>query len=48
VIYSSDGYILTCDHVVSENGTPAQTVEVTFSSGEEVPAKIVPPTPSPM
>ena len=41
VIYSSDGYIITCDHVVNENGTPAQTVEVTFSDGEKVPAKIV-------
>ena len=33
IIYSSDGYIITCEHVVSENGTPAQTVTVTFSSG---------------
>ena len=41
VIYSSDGYIITCDHVVNENGTPAQTVEVTFSDGKKVPAKIV-------
>ena len=41
VIYSSDGYIITCEHVVSANGTPAQTVEVTFSSGEQVPATIV-------
>lgn len=41
VIYSSDGYIITCQHVVSENGTPAQTVTVTFSSGEQVPAKII-------
>ena len=41
VIYSSDGYIIPCDHVVNENGTPAQTVEVTFSDGKKVPAKIV-------
>jgi S1-C subfamily serine protease len=41
IIYSSAGYIITCEHVVSENGTPAQTVTVTFSSGQEVPAKIV-------
>jgi len=41
IIYSSDGYIITCEHVVSENGTPAQTVTVTFSSGEQIPAKIV-------
>ena len=41
VIYSADGYIVTCEHVVSQNGTPAQTVTVTFSSGEQVPAKII-------
>ena len=41
VIYSSDGYIITCDHVVNENGVPAQTVEVTFSDGQKMPAKIV-------
>lgn len=41
VIYSSDGYIITCDHVVNENGTPAQTVEVTFSDGKKVLARIV-------
>lgn len=41
VVYSSDGYIITCDHVVNENGTPAQTVEVTFSDGKKVPARIV-------
>jgi S1-C subfamily serine protease len=41
VIYSSDGYIITCDHVVTENGSPAETVEVTLSTGEKLPAKIV-------
>lgn len=41
IIYTADGYILTNDHVVSENGRPADTVEVTFASGETVPATIV-------
>jgi serine protease Do len=41
VVYSADGYIITNAHVVSENGTPAETVEVTFRSGETVPATIV-------
>ncbi len=41
VVYSADGYIITNAHVVSENGTPASTVEVTFSTGEAVPATIV-------
>jgi S1-C subfamily serine protease len=41
IIYSSDGYILTNNHVVSQNGTPAQTVEVTFGSGQPVAADIV-------
>lgn len=41
IVYSSDGYILTNNHVVSLNGTPAQTVEVTFDSGQSVAADIV-------
>ena len=41
VIYSAEGYIITNAHVVSENGTPANTVEVTFSTGQAVPATIV-------
>jgi S1-C subfamily serine protease len=41
VIYSSDGYIITNAHVVTQNGTLADTVEVTFSTGEEASATIV-------
>ena len=41
VIWTADGYIITNAHVVSENGTPAETVEVTFSSGKTLPATIV-------
>ncbi len=41
IVSSSDGYILTNNHVVSENGVPAQSVEVTFSSGETAKASIV-------
>ena len=41
VIISSDGYIVTNNHVVSENGVPAQTIDVTLSDGETVPGKIV-------
>jgi S1-C subfamily serine protease len=41
VVYSADGYIITNAHVVSENGTPANTVDVTFSTGETAPATIV-------
>jgi S1-C subfamily serine protease len=41
VIFSADGYIVTNAHVVSESGTPANTVEVTFKNGEAVPATIV-------
>jgi serine protease Do len=41
VIISSDGYIVTNNHVVSENGVPAQTIDVLLSDGETVPGKIV-------
>lgn len=41
VIYSSDGYIITNDHVVSQNGRPSDDIEVTFATGETVPATIV-------
>jgi len=41
VIYSSDGYIITNAHVVTQNGKLADTVDVTFSTGETVSATIV-------
>lgn len=41
VIYSSDGYIVTNNHVVSAGGTPAQSIEVTLSTGEKMPARII-------
>jgi S1-C subfamily serine protease len=41
IVYTSDGYILTNNHVVSLNGVAAQTVVVTFSSGETASATIV-------
>ena len=41
IVYTSDGYILTNNHVVSLNGVAAQTVIVTFSSGESASATIV-------
>jgi len=41
VIYSEDGYIITNAHVVTQNGKPADTVEVTFSTGEKASATIV-------
>jgi S1-C subfamily serine protease len=43
VIYTSDGYILTNDHVVTLGGavTSGQTTVVTFSDGSQAPATIV-------
>lgn len=41
VIYSSDGYIITNAHVVTQNGQLADTVDVTFSTGETAAATIV-------
>ena len=41
IIYTSDGYILTNDHVVSQNGQPADEVEVTLATGEVLDATIV-------
>lgn len=41
IVDTSDGYILTNDHVVSLDGQAVDSLEVTFSSGESVPATIV-------
>lgn len=41
IIYTSDGYILTNDHVVSLNGEAADSVQVTLATGEVLNAKIV-------
>ena len=41
VIYTSDGLILTNNHVVSLNGVPVQTLNVTFNTGETATATIV-------
>jgi S1-C subfamily serine protease len=43
VVYTSDGYILTNDHVVTLDGqlTSGQTITVTFSDGSQAPATIV-------
>lgn len=41
VIFTDDGYIITNDHVVSNNGRPSDSIEVTFATGEVVPATIV-------
>jgi len=43
VVYTSDGYILTNAHVVTLDGavTSGQSITVTFSSGEAVPATVV-------
>ena len=41
VIYSADGYIVTNAHVVSDSGTPADSIEVTFSSGEKATGRII-------
>jgi S1-C subfamily serine protease len=41
IVYSADGYILTNDHVVSQDGRPADSVQVTLSSGEVLDATIV-------
>ncbi len=43
IVYTSDGYILTNDHVVTLGGavTSGQTLTVTFSSGEQAPATLV-------
>jgi S1-C subfamily serine protease len=41
VIYSSDGYIVTNNHVVTNNGTPATSLTVTFNDGSTAPATIV-------
>ena len=41
IVYTSDGYILTNDHVVSQNGAAADSVEVTLATGEVLDATIV-------
>jgi serine protease Do len=41
IVYTSDGYILTNDHVVSVNGQIAESVLVTFATGEQVEAGVV-------
>jgi serine protease Do len=42
VIYTSDGMILTNNHVVTdENGDPVSKLEVTLATGEKLPATIV-------
>ena len=41
LVYTSDGYILTNDHVISQNGQPADAVEVTMATGEVLDAAIV-------
>ena len=41
IVISSDGYIVTNDHVVMQNGQVAQTIEVTFTSGEKIKGTVV-------
>lgn len=41
VILTSEGVIITNNHVVSEDDKPADTIEVTFATGETVPATII-------
>ncbi len=41
VILTSDGMIITNNHVVSENDQPADTIQVTFATGETAPATII-------
>ncbi len=43
IIYTSDGYIMTNDHVVTLDGavTSGQSIVVTFSDGSQAPATIV-------
>jgi len=43
IVYTADGLIMTNDHVVTLDGavTSGQTITVTFSSGEAVPATLV-------
>jgi S1-C subfamily serine protease len=41
IVYTSDGYILTNDHVVSQNGKAVDSVVVTLATGETLDATIV-------
>ena len=43
IVYSSDGYILTNDHVVTLGGaiTSGRTIVVTFSDGSQAPATVI-------
>lgn len=41
VILTSDGMIITNNHVISEDDRPVDTIEVTLATGEKLPATIV-------
>jgi S1-C subfamily serine protease len=43
VIYSADGYIITNNHVVTDDasGNPVSKIEVTLATGEQLPATLV-------
>lgn len=41
VIYSSDGLIITNNHVVTNNGSPVDEIEVRLITGERLPATVV-------
>lgn len=41
IVISSDGYIVTNDHVVMQNGQVAQTIKVTFTNGEKTQGTVV-------
>jgi len=42
VIYSSDGMIITNNHVITDDfGNPVQGLEVTFATGDKLPATVV-------
>lgn len=41
VIFTSDGYIVTNEHVITQGGQVSDSIEVTFATGETVPAKVV-------
>jgi len=41
VVFRSDGMIVTNNHVVTQNSIPADSITVTFATGEQVPATLV-------
>lgn len=41
VIISADGYIITNQHVITQNGNVSDSIEVTLSTGEVIPAEVV-------